>query len=112
MEALDSPVAIGAAIYGAQIPRAMKDEDSKQGNRNHVSKSKENTAVSLITRSVKSEEMTWHKEFLPYLTDAQSYWRDGRHTNTIDSVENMVKELNKFIANLYYMRGKELLDFD
>jgi molecular chaperone DnaK (HSP70) len=110
IKASDELIAIGAAIYGAQIPAVTKDENRERKNWHNAPKSNEETILPKKTHSLQLEDETWKKEFLPYLTDAQADWRNGSEDEAIDTLENMLKELHKFIANLYHIKGKEIFD--
>lgn len=103
-------VVTGAAMYGSQIPKATMKKDKQLQQKEEASDIGAETPPSM--ESIRNGDMSWLKEFSPYFIDAQLLWQSGKQDNAIETLENMLKELPKFIANLYCNRGEMLLDTD
>lgn len=102
----------GATIYGAQLPEPSMEKIRNQVEKREESKpSKEREPLSK-TIPVNDREMTWLKEFSPYLINAQQLWKRGIHEEAISHLEKMYQELPKFISNLYFTRGEMFMKLD
>lgn len=106
--ASDELIATGAAMYGAQIAETtMKDKVQPETK---IESLQPKSEIQKTTEPSQTDDMNWLNEFSPYLIDSQLLWNRGKQDEAIVTLEKLLQQLPKFIANLYYNRGEALLN--
>jgi tetratricopeptide (TPR) repeat protein len=103
----------GVTIYGMQLPDPPAEKNiNRIEQKEELLKSSEEMGAPTEAIPVKEKDMSWLKEFSPYLTNAQQLWKKGSHEEAILHLQKMSQELLKFIGNLYFTMGEMFMILD
>lgn len=102
-------IVTGAAVYGVQFSEEINKESIQYPREEELSPLKIETE---IPNKIEPPETESRGGLSEYFVNAMSFWQHGEQDKAIDTLENLLKELPIFIANLYYERGKNLLEND
>mgnify|MGYP001766324197 CR=1 FL=1 len=109
IHASDDAISIGAAFYAKLEMKDTTEENTQQPDEKKKDEIVEPNYKPDKRTPQGMNEMSWLKEFTPYLVDSQLYWQNNEFDAAIAKLESLLSELPKFIANLYHSRGKLLL---
>jgi len=109
IQGTDSTIAEGAAIYAAQLPKIKIARESESGTRKNPEKTEK-------TESLPADDPAsttgWLGIFESGIRDSEGLWQKGKQEEAIVSLENVRREMGKYIAHLYYSRGISLTGSD
>ncbi len=109
IQGTDTTIASGSAIYAAQLPKIKIASESVNGT---AKSSKKPERAESSSADDPASATGWLGIFESGIRDSESLWQKGKQEEAIASLENVRREMGKYIAHLYYSRGISLTGSD